>query len=366
MKKILIIIAVLVLLLAGWYWLKHRGGSDAEEDETAVATVETVPLGRQDIARTVEAFGVVTSGPSGEQVVSAPYDCIVRQVFVGTGMSVAAGEELMRIAPSDDTRLAFDLARNAVVLATKALAATQQRYDLKLATSQDLLAAQQLEQEARLKAASYEARGIGGDGRVIAAASGIVSKLDLAAGALATMGTPLVSVANGGELEARLDMEPGDARSVATGQRVELVSANRSDSVRIHSTVRSVGHGIDPATGAAEVRSAVPPGAPFLLGEHVRASIEVERKAGALVVPRSAVLPDGETQVLFTIKNGKAVRHEVALGIASGDRVEVTGSNLGVGDRVVTLGNYELTEGMTVQSRERNAKEKQGAGEASP
>ena len=366
MKKILIAVAVLVFVAIGWYWLTHRGASDAEENEAPVATVETAPLQPQEIVRTIEAFGVVAAGPSGERVISAPFDCVIRQVFVGTGTPVAAGDVLMEIASSDDAKLALDSARSALALATKALAATQQRYDLKLATNQDLLAAQQAEQDAHLKTASYEARGLGGEGRITAPGAGIVSKLELTAGALATLGTPLVSVANGEKLEARLGIEPASVALIAAGQRVVLVSANRAASAPVSSTVRSVGKGLDPTTGAAEVRVPVPPGALLLLGEHVQASIEVEKKGNALVAPRSAVLPDGDTQVLFTVRNGKAVRHEVTLGIASGDRVEVTGADLHAGDLVVTLGNYELTDGMAVQPQGRNVKEPRGSREGKP
>jgi membrane fusion protein (multidrug efflux system) len=364
MKKITIAVVVLVLVVVGFYLLKHRAAPDAGADESPVATVETAPLLRQDIVRTIDAFGVVAAGPSGGHVISAPYDCVIRSVYVAAGTSVAAGELLMKIAPSADAKLAFDSARSALALATKALAATQQRYDLKLATNQDLLAARQTEEDARLKAASYEARGLGGDGSIAAPSAGIVSRLELTAGALAPLGTPLVSIASRGDMEARLGVEPGSLLSIAPGQKVMLVSADRRNSGRIPAVVRSVGHGLDPATGAAEVRVALPPAAEFFLGEHVEASIEVEKRAGALVAPRSAVLPDGAAEVLYTVKDGKAVRHDVTLGIAAGDRVEVTGAGLNAGDPAVTLGNYELTDGMAVQVKGKPAKGAQKSTEA--
>lgn len=366
MKKITIAVVVLIFVAVGLYLLRHRAAPDAGADESPVATVETAPLLRQDIVRTVDAFGVVEAGPSGEHVISAPYDCVIRTVHASAGASVAAGDLLMTIAPSADAKLAFDSARSALALATKALAATRQRYDLKLATTQDLLAARQMEEDARLKAASYEARGLGGDGRIAAPSAGIVSRLGLTAGALAPLGTPLVSIASRSGLEARLGVEPGSLSSIAPGQRVMLVSADRKNGGRIAAMVRSVGHGLDPATGDAEVRVTLPPAAEFFLGEHVEASIEVEKKAGALVAPRSAVLPDGPTQVLFTVAGGKAVRHEVTLGIAAGNRVEVAGAGLHPGDLAVTLGNYELTDGMAVQIQGRGAKEPLSPSEAKP
>ena len=58
---------------------------------------------------------------------------------------------------------------------------------------------------------------------------------------------------------------------------------------------------------------------------------------------------DAGAQVLFTVKDGKAVRHEVTPGIASGDQLEVQGADLKAGDAVVVTGNYELSDGMAVQ-----------------
>jgi multidrug efflux pump subunit AcrA (membrane-fusion protein) len=88
------------------------------------------------------------------------------------------------------------------------------------------------------------------------------------------------------------------------------------------------------------------------LGEHVKGLIQLAEKV-ALVVPRTAVLPDDEEFVLYTVKDGKAVKHVVTLGISSGDLVEVEGQDLHDGDAVVTLGNYELTDGMAIQAKEK-------------
>lgn len=353
MKKILLSLLVIAVVAGGWYFLRHRG-ADAAAEETAkpAAKVETAALKQQTIAQTLDVFGVVAAAPSGERVTAAPFDCVVRAVLVAPGASVAVGDVLMEIDPSPDTKLAFDSGRGALALATKALAATQERYDLKLATSQDLLAAQQAEQDARLKDASLAARGVGGNGKIVAAAAGVVSKLDLTAGALAPLGTALVAISTSGKLEVRLGVEAADVTSVAAGQTVTLESANR-DLGKIASTVRSAGAALDPATGATDVRVPVPADAPLFLGEHVRASIELQKKDNALVAPRSAVLPDDDKQILFTVKDGKAVKHEVKLGLATDDLVEVSGTDLHPGDLAVTLGNYELEDGMAIQPAEK-------------
>ena len=357
MKKLLIALLVLGAGAGGFYFFKHGGAAAADEaKEQTAAKVETAALKQQTIAQTIEVFGVVATAPSAERAIAAPYDCFVRKLNVSAGTTVAAGDVLMEVEPTADAKLALDSARSVLTLATKALAAAQERYDLKLATSQDLQTAQQVADDAKLKADSLTARGVGGDGTIVTLAGGVVSKLEVPAGALVAAGASLIVVSTGTQLEVRLGVEANDAADVAAGQSVELQSANRMEGEKFTSTVRVVGGALDPLTGAAEVRVPVPPEAALMLGEHVRAAIELKKSDNALVTPRSAVLPDDDKQILFTVKDGKAVKHEVKTGITTDELVEVTGEGLHAGDLVVTLGNYELEDGMAIQAPEKEEK----------
>jgi RND family efflux transporter MFP subunit len=371
-KRIVIAVVSAAAVAVLFFLFLRRATPEAEAEAKPAARVETAPLRSQPIARTIEAFGVVESAPTSERTTPATYESVVVAIHASPGSRVAAGEVIMEIAPSPDARLQLESARTAATLATQGLTALQERYDLKLATGQELLTARQAERDAREKLASYEARGMGGDGKLHAPVAGVISKLDLVAGSLVAIGAPLFAVAGGSNLEARLSVESGALALMARNQSVSLESTQQNDPDPITSSVRVVGGALNPTSGSADVRVSVPPGAPFLLGERVRALIEVAKKDAALVVPRSAVLPDEDgKQVLFTVKDGKAVRHEVDVGITTNDLVEVTASDLHAGDAVVTLGNYELSDGMDIQAaaektEERTAKSKGDAADKSP
>ena len=359
MKKFLFVVLVVAIAVAGWFAVKKHRAEDAEAEAggKAAAKVETVVLKAEPISRTIEVLGVVGSAPSAEHIIAAPFDCVVTSVHVATGTAVAAGDLLVEIEPNRDTQLNLELARGQSALAAKALAAPQERFDLKLVTNQDLLAAQQAAQEAQLKLASLAARGLGGNGKILAPEAGVVGKLELLAGSLVAQGAPLLNFASSSRRVVRLAIEPALAGSVAAGQAVSLGSTQRADLEKISATVGVVGVALDPASGAVEVQVTLPEAAPLLLGEHVRAEIEIAKKDAALVVPRSAVLPDDDKQVLFTVKNGKAVRHEVKLGLANAEAVEVIAVDLQPGDTVVILGNYELEDGMAIQPAGKEAPE---------
>ncbi|QYM79649.1 efflux RND transporter periplasmic adaptor subunit [Horticoccus luteus] len=347
MKKFILLLLLAALVFGVWFWWRHRATPQPAPEPATTATVEVTPLALREIAQTVASFGLVTAAPSSERMAVATFDGVVRRVAVAPGTRVAAGDVLVELALTPDAQLALDSARSAADLAEKNRADTQQRYDLQLATRTELLTTQQAAQDAKLKVASLLARGAGGDGRVLAPVDGFVSKVDATTGAWVAAGTPLAAVTAGDGLEAQLGLEATDATRVAAGQKVTLTSATRPHTAATTTTVRTVGRVVDAVSGAIDARAPLPPGAPFLLGEHVRALIEVHREK-ALVAPRRALLPDGDREILFTVKDGKAVRHEVHAGVTAGDVVAVSGPDLQAGEPVVTLGNYELEDGMAV------------------
>ena len=359
MKSLLVLLLILGAGATG-YWYGHRAPvaaeagpekpADAESKKTAEVTV--TPLVTVSIAQTLEVFGLVGPALASELTVSAPYDCVIGAVHVVAGERVSAGDPLVDLSPSPDLLQQLESAKSTLTLAGQLYDDAKARLGLKLATGQELLAAQQARDDAQIKLASLKARGLEGDGKLVAAADGVVSALPAATGTLVSAGAALVTVVTGGRMEARLGVQAGDASQVNSGQPVALFAINRENTASISSEVRLVGGPLDPATGTAEVRVPVPVGATLRLGERVRALIEVRRKTVALVVPRSAVLPDDDKQVLFTVKDGKAVKHEVELGIATEDLLEVLGTDLQEGDSVVTLGNYELEDKMEVKAKD--------------
>jgi RND family efflux transporter MFP subunit len=348
-RRVIAFSVAAVALLGSLLWYLHRSAGDEESEAKPTARVTVVPLVAGSIAQTLQAYGVVESAPGTDQVIPAPYDCLVRDVHVTAGTPVAAGDVLLEISPSPDSQLLLDTARGALVVAEKTLSATQERFDLKLATNQELVVARQAEADARARVVSLQARGLGRDGTIRATTAGVVGRIEVTRGSQFLMGAPMVTVATAQGREARLGVEGGDRLLVARNQPATLASSERTDPVSVDSHVRSVGAALDAASGSLEVRVPVPATAALLLGEHVRATIQVALHPTALIVPRNAVLPDGEAQVLYTVSDNKAVRHEVKLGIANADRLEVLAAGLKAGDAVVASGNYELADGMAVQ-----------------
>ena len=72
--------------------------------------------------------------------------------------------------------------------------------------------------------------------------------------------------------------------------------------------------------------------------------------AGSFFVPLQAVSITPNETFVFIVKDGKAAKIPVELGITEGEKIEVT-SGLRNGDEVITEGNKELEEGQNVQTQ---------------
>ncbi len=346
MKKILLFLAVAAIAAGAWLLSRPRADQPAGEVKP-VAQVQVAPLEVRPIVESLQAFGLVEPAPSGAQAVALAYDSVVTRVVASPGSVVARGDLIMEIRPSPDAALALKSARSIATLADRELEGARQRFDLRLATRQELLAAEQAAEDANLKLSSLEGRGQAGDGRVVAPGPGVVTRLDVQPGSVVPAGTTLVAIVGEAQLEARLAIEAADAARVRAGQAVAVTPADRPGAGDSRGTVRQVGATVDPVSGAVDVRVTLPAGSAWLAGEHVRGAIHVDEKR-TLVAPRAAILPDGGEQVLYTVVNNKAVRHAVMVGIADAVAVEVASSDLHPGDSAVVVGNYELEDGMSV------------------
>ncbi|MGE7470417.1 efflux RND transporter periplasmic adaptor subunit [Bosea sp. NPDC003192] len=114
---------------------------------------------------------------------------------------------------------------------------------------------------------------------------------------------------------------------------------------------------IDPVVdvnGRAVKLRATVPNADLVLkpGLFARVTIMVDKRENALVIPETAVVPDGLSKTVFIVENGKAKRLPVELGKRLTGKVEVV-KGLKAGMQIVTAGQMRLREGATVAIKER-------------
>jgi membrane fusion protein (multidrug efflux system) len=320
----------------------------APEASGPVAEVKTVPLKRGEIKAVQVTYGTVIAAPSDTHTFSVPYESRVKAILVAAGQVIQTDTPLIEVEPSPDTLLQLNQARNDRDAARKALQLVQQRLELKLATRQDQLQAQQQLEAADLRAHSLEARGVERSQILRAAASSVVSEISVQPGQIVPAGGPLLNTIGENQIVVRLGIENEDAGRVRGDQAVELRSVNAPGTRTVPGTIRFIASRVNPQTRLVDVFVAPDPVAHFVLNEYVRGDIVLAARE-AWVLPRAAVLPEEGREILYAVEGGRAVKHTVTIGLQNDREVEVIGDDLKAGESVVVVGNSQLQPGMAVR-----------------
>ena len=298
----------------------------------------------------ITAFGSVVPQPGASQTLSVAYESRVLSIAVREGEIVAAGTPLLTLSGSPDAQLALEQSRIDAKAAEVQLAQTRNRHDLKLADNGQLAQSQQAFESAKAKASSLTARNMGASHTLKAMAPGVVVKLSVQAGAVVAPGASLLELADTTRLEVRLGVEPQAATGLRPGSLVMVEPVEGGTKKPTQARLRTVSPAINPATRLRDAYLTLPQGHPFLLGQFIHGTLTANREGpGSLIVPYAAVLPNGRHHLLFTVRKGHAVRHEVTVLRQEGDRVQVVGADLDASEPVVVMGNYELQDGMAVR-----------------
>ncbi|MCB1693415.1 MAG: efflux RND transporter periplasmic adaptor subunit [Pseudomonadales bacterium] len=312
-----------------------------------VALVETGVVSKQNLAETIRTFGIVDAHPDQVHVVSLPYGGLIDKVWVSTGQRVSAGDRLLSVVASPDGRRQFQQAQDALTLAERELARQRRLRKQNLASNADVEKASAADRDARAALASLSAQGLVDEARTLTApVSGIVENLAVKQGDRVPGDTAALLVASNDHLVARLGVEPENVPRIVPGMNVQL-SPVFGDARPIGGVVREVHGMIDPSTHLVEVLVDLDVGTDLALGVRVAGRINLKVQ-DAVVVPRSAVLDDGKQAYVFVVSDSIAHRIVVTTGIEADGVVAVQGT-LAPGDHVVTLGNYELEDGMPVR-----------------
>jgi len=349
-KKRIIIAAVALIVVAALVWIAQRFSvGKGEKAAGPVAKVQVAKVERKTIAEKVTVYGSVVAQPGKTHSVSVAFETRVRHILVAPGQFVQENDPLIEIELSPGAQVQFQQAKNAAEAARKELKQTQERFNLKLATNQDLSAAEKTARDAEAQLSGLQRAGAGGDNRIHSDMSGVIAKVAAQNGQIVPSGGPLVEIVAENEIEVKLGVEAEDLSAAQEGASITVVAMNDPTATKVDGTIRLVTRRIDPTTRLVDIYVALPEGTKLLLDGYVRGEIQRTEK-NALVVPRPAVLPNESREFeVFTVANNRATKHTVKIGAENPNEIQVTADDLHEGDPVVTVGNYELEDGMAVE-----------------
>src|ERR1700724_532840 len=238
-KRIIIGALVLITIITALVWTAQRFGFGKEEKAAGrVAQVQVVKVERKMIAEKVTVYGSVVAQPGKTHSVSVAFETRVRHILVAPGQFVQENNPLTEIELSPGAEVQFQQAKNAAEAARKELKQTQERFNLKLATNQDLSGAEKTARDAEAQLTALQRAGAGGDSRIHSDMSGVIAKVDAQDGQIVPAGGPLVEIVAENEIEVKLGVEAEDLSAAQEGAPIKIVGLNDPAAAKVDGTIR--------------------------------------------------------------------------------------------------------------------------------
>ena len=308
--------------------------------------VQTVSLKQQTVADSVSGYGVVSPDTRSLQNISLPRPGQLISLLVSAGQVVKKGAPLLEFGTGADAALNYQQALAAADFAKSDVARMEQLLGQQLATQSQLAAAKKALADALASLHAQEKIGAGRTlERISSPFDGVVVAVQAAQGDRLAAGAPVLQLARAGGQRLLLGIEPDEVSRVRPGMPVSVASVFSTER-KVPGRVAQVFGMINPQTQFVDVLVLVPGGG-LLPGTRVRAEIVLKQQT-AWMVPRSAVLRDAQGDYLFQVRQGHAHRVNVQTGLQQGRLIVVSGS-FETNAPVVSLGNYELQDGMAVR-----------------
>jgi membrane fusion protein (multidrug efflux system) len=270
----------------------------------------------------------------------------VVSIEVEEGDRVVAGQVLARVdhtrqalelrqVESVADRLAHDVARNETLVERRMI--SREAYDRARYESDTQVAAVALK---RLDLGKTAIR---------APYAGVVTRRFVKDGQWLKREDKVFAIADFSRLQARIDVPERSVALIRPGVPVSF-EADAIPGRAFEARIERVAPVVDQASGTvAAVVQIDNADASLRPGLFVRLGVNYERVSDALLVPRSALIEDDGRRHVFLVADGKALKREVVLGLADGERVQVL-EGLAAGDQVVVVGQNALVDGTAVRA----------------
>ncbi len=326
MKKFVVLILFLGVSagLTWLVWFRPVKTNAEEKKPEAEVPVHVAKITRATLRGYVTAFGTVEPEPKAGARVGVSVPGVVTAVACVEGQRVEQGALLFEL----DGRAA----EVAVRFAEKSLE-RQKKLAQTEGTSQKLLqdAEQQLA-SARAQQALLQ---------IHSPITGMVTKVNIKSGEAADLTTVLAEVVDLNRLVVSVNVSSAELAALKTGQPVEVVSPDSTNTVNTALTFTSPQ--VDTKTGSGLARAGLPVNSGLRPGQFVKVRVVSEERKDCLVVPVTSVAKDTTGATFIALVEGeKAILKPVKAGLRDGDWAEVEGDGVEADKTVVTDGAYGL------------------------
>jgi len=331
------------------------------EDEQSVIGIETVKAVRKPLKSTLPAMGKVLEHPYRKAIVSYAFPARISEIHVRIGDWVKTGQKLITLQSEEvgTAKSDFYKAQADFELAKVNYERQKRLFERGVGAQKDFLAAESGYKvaEASLNAAEKKLHVLGFNETQVkeiaethqvnpvislyAPINGKITINNATLGAMIDQGTEILTIMDPTILCIDAEIYEKDISKIREDQKVEVaVPAYPGES--FNAEICFISDILNEETRTITVRSEVQ-NEKYKLKPGMFADIKIflNHKEEALVLPKEAILDDGDDHVVFIKKEGKYYAQLVELGASEDSHVEII-RGLMAGDEVVTKGNFQL------------------------
>jgi len=330
------------------WWLLAAGlaivcsGAEAQDKKSEAVPVEAAKVIAAPLSEQVTAIGTLLSDEA--VTVSSEIPGRLKEIHFQEGQPVDKGAPLFTL---DDSVYQAQLADAdaKLKLAEQTHKRTAQLFSNKYATAQsaDESASNLAVNNAAVELARVQLE----KAHITAPFSGIVGLRHVSVGEYITAGQPLVNLEAIDPVKADFRVPEKFLPAIRVGQIIRVkVDAFPDDN--FEGKVYAIDPRLDVSGRSLLVRALVPNRDRRLRpGLFARVTVLLQLKEDALSVPEQAIVPQGDSQFVFKIVDGKVQLTKVVTGTRREGRVEIV-EGLSAGDQVVTSGQLKIRDGTPV------------------
>jgi len=330
-------LAVLVVLVAACNKAKSAAPGGGAGGGMPPSPVEVAVAIRDTVVDAIQATGQIEAVQSTE--LRPEVQGRITAILVREGQAVVDGTPLFKV---DDAELKAQVAQADAErqLARQALERTKQLIAQNASSTSDL---EQSEAKSRGADANYDLLKTRLDRTVVRAPfAGRAGRRLVSIGTYVTQQTPLISLQSVNPQHAVFQVPERYADRLRLGQLVSFQVAAipgknfSGEVVFVDPVVELPGRTI-------LIKARVPnPELQLQAGMFIEARLATDMRPNAIVVPEDALMPLGGATFVWVVKDGKADRRQVTLGVRTAGWAEIQGGGIDAGDQVVVGGLERL------------------------
>ena len=345
--RIISIVALLLLGISAWLWL--RGGSGTESTPSKLAgasdkaiTVDAAVLKEEQFSESLMVSGEVI--PSEQVDIYPEVAGRVVGIDFTEGARVVTGQTLVRLYDAD-IRAQITKFRAQLELDSSHLARYEAMKKVDGVSVQDLDAARA---QVQVRKAEIEQQlALLSKTNIKAPFTGTVGLRMISVGAVISSQTKVTTLADVTSLKVDVSVPDRYAYSVHRGSTFRCVAHTNKESDTVMATVFAEEPVVSQNTRSLKIRARLSNNATIVPGTVVDVLLNTSVIPNAIMIPSQAVQQGMNGASVFVVKNGIANETSVVLGGRTANKVHVL-SGIAAGDTVAVNGLLVLKQGMKV------------------